>query len=81
MKKLSLKLEDLHVDTFATATERGGVESMATDGYPTNCTHCAGCGTFSLNEPTQCYCSAPAPVCTQNCVDQSQMTDFQVCCG
>ncbi|HEV7591186.1 MAG TPA: hypothetical protein VGO40_23950 [Longimicrobium sp.] len=80
MKKLSLKLDDLRVDTFETATLRGGVESMETDGI-TVCSHCAGCGTFSLNEGTQCFCSAPAPVCSQNCVEVSQFTDFQACCG
>jgi len=81
MKKLTLKMDDLKIESFPTGESKGGVVSQSESDPIELCTQYAGCGTFSLNEPTVCNCSAPGPVCTQNCVEQSQMTDFRVCCG
>lgn len=79
MKKLSLNIEDLSVESFAVKEKsRGGVESRA-DTLPY-------CGTGSdtagnsLDYATQCNCSV-GPHCTLQCVEYSQATDWQACCG
>jgi hypothetical protein len=78
MKKIRLDVEDLRVDTFATV-ERGGVSALS--GSETDCTHYeGGCGTHSLNHATACDCSG-GPRCTLECVEYSQATDIQACCG
>jgi hypothetical protein len=73
MKKLALKLDDLEVESFAVKDARGGVESRS-DTLP----YCGGSN--SLDYATQCDCSA-GPHCTLPCVEYSQATDWQACCG
>jgi hypothetical protein len=80
MKKVRLDVEGLRVETFATV-ERGGVSARS--GYTSDfdCTHYeGGCNTHSLNHATGCDCSG-GPRCTLACVEYSQATDIQACCG
>jgi len=79
MKKIALKLDDLTIESFPTTTQhRGGVLSRATD---MRCTDLAGCGTtHSLDYATHCDCSGGFN-CTLACVEYSQATDIQACCG
>ena len=81
MKKIALKLEDLNVDSFSTsARQRGGVASReaVTD---IRCTDLEGCGTtHSLDYATHCACSGGVN-CTVACIEYSQATDYQACCG
>ncbi|HEV3049470.1 MAG TPA: hypothetical protein VGX50_04140 [Longimicrobium sp.] len=79
MKKIRLVLDHLRVETFAT-DERGGVGALSDSGI--GCTHYeGGCGTHSLNHATgECGCSGGAQ-CTVACVEYSNATDYQICCG
>jgi hypothetical protein len=69
MKKLRLKVDDLHVESF-TALEKGGVKALSEPGG----------GTHSLDYATHCDCSG-GPRCTQACIEYSQATDILACCG
>ncbi len=81
MKKIALKLDDLTVDSFSTSPHvRGGVASRES----VSGIHCSGddtCGTtHSLDYATHCACSGGIN-CTAACIEYSQATDYQACCG
>ncbi len=75
-----LNVADLRVESFTTVDDGGGV-TLASDSENGSCTHEGPCGTHSLNYATHCDCSEPGPVCTDDCVEYSRATDYQVCCG
>jgi hypothetical protein len=77
-----LKLDDLQVESFSTSIPEGRGTVVAHSGECSGegCTHYAGgCTTHSLNA-THCNCSGDA-LCTLACVEVSQATDIQACCG
>lgn len=70
MKKITLKLDDLNVDSFSTdAQPRGGVVSRDSEETNYRCTYAPGCE------------SGPGLNCTLPCIEYSQATDYQICCG
>ncbi len=68
-----LDLADLRVESFSTNLVGDHVSILSASD--------SACGgTNSLNYATQCNCSAGAN-CTVECVEYSQATDWQACCG
>ena len=70
-----LKLDQLKVESFSTAAPKGRGTVVAHESY-----WYGGCNTHSLDYATHCNCSG-GPLCTQACIEYSQATDYQVCCG
>jgi hypothetical protein len=78
---IRLDLSDLRVESFSTSHD--GEEASLAFGSPSLDGGCSepggGCGTQSLNA-TYCDCSG-GPLCTLACVEPSQATSVQACCG
>ena len=74
MKKLRLKVNDLRVESFS-MPGKGGVVARS-ESY-----EMGGCGTHSLAYATHCDCSGGGVNCTLPCIEYSQATDYQICCG
>ncbi|HEX2079269.1 MAG TPA: hypothetical protein VHG08_16200 [Longimicrobium sp.] len=71
---MKLSLDALQVETFSTAddwaAEPASTSSMAPTYYGCSC----GCG-------TAVDCPSDGPRCTDACVEPSNATDWQACCG
>ena len=71
---MKLTLENLTVETFAVSDEEetgiASTSSMAPTYYGCTC----GCG-------TDIDCPSDGPRCTLPCIEPSNATDWQACCG
>jgi len=71
---MSLNLTDLSVESFINEAP-GDDPGLMSESY-----EMGGCGTHSLNYATHCDCSG-GPRCTLACVEYSQATEYDICCG
>jgi hypothetical protein len=81
MKKLTLSLDTLEVQSFTTAHDepgRGTVHGEQQCTCPTNCT-CPGCPTCAETCPNTCWNTCDDPSCEGSCMDTCWLSCGQTC--